>query len=123
MCYLPLEQLSEQNIVEAVQALSDDGCAVFHCSLSKSSCCYRVGLGSIQTWKGGAIGQQDLREKNWGWWLPRGREWEWDGLEVWGFGRCTRLHFEWISSEALLCSTGNCSQSIVMEQDGREYEK
>ena len=38
----------------------------------------------------------------------------------WEFGvnRCKLLHLEWISNEALLYSTGNYIQSLVMEHDG-----
>ena len=36
-----------------------------------------------------------------------------------GVSRCKVLHFEWISNEVLLCSTGNCMQSLVIEHDGR----
>ena len=43
----------------------------------------------------------------------------------WEFGvsRCKRFHFEWISNEVLLFSTGNSIQSLAMEHDGRSYEK
>ena len=37
--------------------------------------------------------------------------------------RCKLLHWEWISNEVLLYSTGNYIQSLVMECDGREYGK
>ena len=40
-----------------------------------------------------------------------------------GVGRCKLLHLEWISSEVLLCSTGNSIQSPETEHDGRLYEK
>ena len=40
-----------------------------------------------------------------------------------GVGRCELLHFEWISNEVLLCSTGNSIQSLGIEHDGRQYEK
>ena len=51
-------------------------------------------------------------------WLPRRREREWDAGEF-GVSRCKLLHSEWISNEAVLCSTGNYSQSLVIIQDGR----
>ena len=35
-----------------------------------------------------------------------------------GVGRCKLLHLEWISSEVLLYSTGNYSQSLGIEPDG-----
>ena len=37
----------------------------------------------------------------------------------WEFGvsRCKLLHFEWISNEILLHSTGNYIQSLLMEHD------
>ena len=37
--------------------------------------------------------------------------------------RCKLLHLEWKSNEVLLYSTGNYIQSLVMEHDGRCYEK
>ena len=37
--------------------------------------------------------------------------------------RCNLLHFEWISNEVLVYSTGNHIQSLVMEHDGRYYGK
>ena len=41
-----------------------------------------------------------------------------------GVGGCELLHWEWTSSEVLLHSTGNCIQSLVMEQtDGRVRER
>ena len=36
---------------------------------------------------------------------------------------CKLLHLECISNEVLLYSTGNYIQSLVMEHDGRYYEK
>ena len=41
-----------------------------------------------------------------------------DGMD-WEFGvsRCKILHLEWISSEVLLYSTGNYSQSFMTEHD------
>ena len=43
----------------------------------------------------------------------------------WTFGvsRCKLLHLEWISKEVLLYSTENSIQSLVIEHDGRQYEK
>ena len=35
-----------------------------------------------------------------------------------GVCRCKLLHLEWMSSEILLCRTGNYIQSLVMEPDG-----
>ena len=40
-----------------------------------------------------------------------------------GVGTWKLLHLEWIGNEILLCSTGNCIQSLVIEHDRREYEK
>ena len=39
----------------------------------------------------------------------------------WKFGvdRCLLLHLEWISNEVLLYDTGNYSQSLGIEHDGR----
>ena len=48
------------------------------------------------------------------------------GSEVaWEFGvsRCKLLHLEWISNEVPLYSTGNHIQSLMMEHDGKYYEK
>ena len=38
----------------------------------------------------------------------------------WEFGvsTCKLLLLEWISSEVLPCSTGNCIQSLVKKHDG-----
>ena len=38
-------------------------------------------------------------------------------------GRCKLLHSEWISNEILLYNTGNYSQSLGIEHDGRQDEK
>ena len=35
-----------------------------------------------------------------------------------GVGGCKLLHLEWISSEVLLCSTGNYIQSLGIDHDG-----
>ena len=35
-----------------------------------------------------------------------------------GVGRCKLLHLEWICNEIMMCSTGNCIQSLVMERGG-----
>ena len=42
-----------------------------------------------------------------------------------GFGvsRSKLLHLEWISNKALLYSTGNFVQYLVIELDGRQYKK
>ena len=42
-------------------------------------------------------------------------------LDEWcvGVGRWKLLHLDWISSEILLYSTGNCVQSLGIEHDGR----
>ena len=40
-----------------------------------------------------------------------------------GVSRCKLLHLEWIRNEVLLYSTGNHIQSLVIEHDGRKYEK
>ena len=39
----------------------------------------------------------------------------------WEFGasRCKELHLEWMSNEAVLYTTGNYIQSLVIEHDGR----
>ena len=42
-----------------------------------------------------------------------GMDWEF------GVGKCNLLHLEWVSNEVLLCSTGNCVQSLGVEHDGR----
>ena len=36
-----------------------------------------------------------------------------------GVNRCKLLHVEWVSIEILLYSTGNYTQSLEMEHDGR----
>ena len=40
----------------------------------------------------------------------------------WEFGvnRCKLLHLEWMGSEVLLYTTGNCIQSLVMEDNMRK---
>ena len=52
---------------------------------------------------------------------------EFVGTEVeikWGFGNQKKYAtFRVLSNEVLLCSTGNYIQSLVMEHDGKEYEK
>ena len=40
-----------------------------------------------------------------------------------GVNRCKLLLLEWRSNEILLYSTGNYIQSLVMEHDGRFFEK
>ena len=37
--------------------------------------------------------------------------------------RCKLLHLGWVSNEILLYGTGNYIQSLVMEHDGRFFEK
>ena len=46
-----------------------------------------------------------------------GMDWEF------GISRCKLLHLQWIGNESLLCSTGNCIQSLEMENDGGYCEK
>ena len=43
----------------------------------------------------------------------------------WEFGisRCKLPNVEWINNEVLLCSTGNYSQYLVINYNGKEYEK
>ena len=43
----------------------------------------------------------------------------------WEFGvsRCKLLHLEWISNETLLYNTGNYTQSLGIEHDGRDMRK
>ena len=40
-----------------------------------------------------------------------------------GVNRCQLLHLEWISSELLLYSPGNCIYSLAMEHAGGQCEK
>ena len=40
-----------------------------------------------------------------------------------GVGRCKLWHWEWISNEVLLYSTGNSIQSLGIDHDRRQYEK
>ena len=42
-----------------------------------------------------------------------GMDWEF------GVSRYKLLHLEWISSEILLFSTGNCVQSLEIDRDGK----
>ena len=49
--------------------------------------------------------------------LPKGRGREGDGWGVLGVNRCRLLPLEWISSESLLCSTGNYVWSLMMKPD------
>ena len=51
------------------------------------------------------------------WWGRRGVDGEF------GAGRCKLLHFEWISNEVLLYSTGNYIQFSETDHDGKEYRK
>ena len=48
--------------------------------------------------------------------VARERERKWNGLGIW-VNRCKLLHLEWISSEVLLCSTGNHMQSLGIAHD------
>ena len=43
----------------------------------------------------------------------------------WKFGisRCKILHIGWINNKVLLCSTGNYFQYVVVNHNGKEYEK
>ena len=43
----------------------------------------------------------------------------------WEFGisRHKLVHTEWINNKVLLCSTGNCIQYLVINHNGRKYEK
>ena len=44
----------------------------------------------------------------------------WSGMDGEFGGRgCKLLHLEWVSSEVLLYSTGNCIQSLGMDHNGR----
>lgn len=36
---------------------------------------------------------------------------------------CKLLHLEWMSNAVLLYSTGNCTQPLGLEHDGRQYKK
>ena len=56
-------------------------------------------------------------------WLPRGRG---SGGRVgcqFGISRCNLLSIEWINNKGLLCSTGNYIQYLVINHNGKEYEK
>ena len=46
-----------------------------------------------------------------------GRDWDF------GVSRCKLLHLEWRSNEVLQYSTGNYTQFLGMEHDGRYYNK
>ena len=48
--------------------------------------------------------------------VAKGEGWEWDGCE---FGASKLLLWEWISKEVLTYSTGNYTQSLVIEHDRR----
>ena len=50
-------------------------------------------------------------------WRGRGMDWEF------GVGRCKLLHLEWINSKVLLYSTGNYTQYLVINYNGKEYKK
>ena len=39
-----------------------------------------------------------------------------------GVSRCKLYHLEWLSKEVLLYSTGNYTQSLGIDHDGRYYE-
>ena len=46
-----------------------------------------------------------------------GMDWEF------GISRCKLLYIEWIDNKVLLYSTGNYFQYLVINHDGKEYEK
>ena len=48
--------------------------------------------------------------------VAKGEGWEWDGCE---FGASKLLLWGWISKEVLPYSTGNYTQSLVIEHDRR----
>ena len=48
-----------------------------------------------------------------------GRGMDWES----GVSRCTLLLLEWISNGALLCSTENFMQSLLIQHGRRQYEK
>ena len=54
-------------------------------------------------------------------WFPRGER-EGSGMD-WesGVSRCQLLHLEWLSSEVLLYSRGNCIQSLGIDHNGKQY--
>ena len=52
-----------------------------------------------------------------------GAGWGRDGLRVWGFTDANYYNTEWINNEALLCSTGNYFQYLVINHKGKEYER
>ena len=47
----------------------------------------------------------------------RGIDWEF------GVSRCKLLYIGWINNKVLLYSTGNYIQYLVINQNGKEYEK
>ena len=40
-----------------------------------------------------------------------------------GVGRCKLLHLEWINNKVLMYSTGNYIEYLVINHNGKEYEK
>ena len=46
-----------------------------------------------------------------------GKDWEF------GISRCKLSYIRWINNKVLLYSTGNYSQSPVINHNGKEYEK
>ena len=52
-----------------------------------------------------------------------GAGWGRDGLGVWGFTDANYYNTEWINNEALLCSTGNYFQYLVINHKGKEYKR
>ena len=44
------------------------------------------------------------------------------GLVVWT-SRCKLLYIGWINNKVLLYNTGNCIQYLVINHNGKEYEK
>ena len=40
-----------------------------------------------------------------------------------GISRCKLVYMDWISNKVLLCSTGNYIQYLVINHNGKEYEK
>ena len=64
--------------------------------------------------------ERDPQTKRADLWLPRKRREEGSGMH-WEFGvsRYKLLGLEWISNEVLLHSTGNYTQSLGIDHDGR----
>ena len=53
--------------------------------------------------------------------LPRGRGRE--GRKDWEFGSSKLLYIGWIKSKVSLSSTGNYTQHLMINHNGKEYEK